>query len=240
MVLGALLALWSTPAFPVGFELAWNACFGQSGAVGLATSPCSQDTGSQDLFASFKPPPVVNQLEGIEVFIDYHVEGSSLPCWWNFAAGQLRNSQLIALHVSPTDANGAPLVACDNHYFLDRGALGGGGMVVTGAFLGQLKGIAAIPAGTGLPVAANAQQYGIGFRILNGNTIPPGTCNGCASDVCFVLTRINLTSAGVPDVVLQSPHPGSDFFALWQSNAWQLCSTPVRQNTWGQIKGIYR
>jgi hypothetical protein len=240
LVAGALLAMWPTPAFAVGVELAWNACFSKPGAVGLATSACGENLGSQSLFASFVPPAGVDRLEGIEVFIDYQVEGSALPCWWNFAIGQLRRDQLTLLHVSPTDVNGDPLIECDNHYFLDNGALGGGGMIVTGANRGQLKGLAAIPAGTGLPVAAEAQQYGIGFRISNGSTTPPGTCDGCAADVCFVLNTINLTSSGVPNVVMQSPHTGSDNFVLWQTTAWEICFTPVRQNTWGEIKSLYR
>lgn len=243
LVAGAMLALWSTPSFPVGVELAWNACFGKPGAVGLATFDCGENTGSQSLFASFVPPPGVNKLEGIEVFIDYHVEGSGLTGWWDFRIGQLRSDQLAPLYISPTDANGDPIVACDNHYFLDNGASGGGGMVAGGFWGpsgGQLKSIAAIAAGTGLPVAEGAQQYAAGFRISNGSTVPPGTCDGCSNDVCFFVYSIHLTSFGLPDVILQSPHPGSDFMILWQSNAWQLCSTPVRLNTWGQIKGIYR
>ena len=241
LVAGALLTLTSAPAHPVGIELAWNACFGKPGATSFATSSCVENTGSQSLIASFSPPAGVDRLEGIEVLIDYQVDAPTLPCWWNFASGQLRSNQLIPLHVSPTDENGAPLIPCDNHYFLENGASGGGGMVVTGASRGQLRGIAAIMAGTGLPVAAEAQQYAAGFRILNGNTMPPGTCDGCANIACFVVQTINLSTFGFPDVVLQSPQPGSQQVAIWRFNQWLNCyPTPVLQSTWGSIKSIYR
>lgn len=241
LVAGALLALMSPPAHAAGLELAWNACYGQAGAAVLRTSGCDTNDGAQSLFASFRPPGGVTRLEGIEVFIDFSVKASSLPCWWNLAAGQPRVSQLTPLHVSPTDANGVPLVACDNHYFLDRGAGGGGGMVVTGQARGQLRGIAAIAAGTGEPVAADAQQYAVGFRIANGSTMPPGTCDGCANAVCLAVYTINLTSFGLPNVVLQSPHPGSQYWVNWQRDDLPPgCHVPVLQHTWGQIKGIYR
>lgn len=235
----ALLALTPARASPVGIELAWNACFGRGGAQGMVASSCDADTGSQSMFASFWPPAGVDRLEGVEVFIDYQVPGGYLPCWWNFSVGQTRRVNLIPLHVSPTDANGVPLIPCDNHYFLNAGADGGGGMIVTGADRGQLKGIAAIAAGTGLPVTANAQQYGVGFRITNGNTTS-GTCAGCQQRACFALNTINLTSLGVQNVVMQSPHPGSEYFIAWQPGNPYLCFTPVQSRTWGAIKSIYR
>ena len=248
MMAGAFVALAQAPAFAEGFELAWNACFGQPGAVGSIQSNCDANTGSQTLFASFRPPAIA-KLEGIEVFVDFQLSSpgfcpllhvppptEALPCWWNFALGQPRRDQLVTLHVSPTDANGVPQVPCDNHYFLDRGALGGGFMLVTGLGRGQLKGIAAIADGTGLPVAADAQQYGCGFRILNGGTVPLGTCDGCTANLCFVLNSINLTSStGIPGVMLQATNPGSE---SWVS--WRPLATPTLQNTWGQIKGLYR
>jgi hypothetical protein len=247
-VAGALLALTAPPASAVGFELAWNTCYGQPGAVGSVQSTCDANTGSQTLVVSFMPPDIA-KLEGVEVFVDFqlsppgfcallHVPDPSvaLPCWWNFANGELRRDQLAVLHVSPTDANGNPEVACGNHYFLDRGAAGGGGMIVTGLGRGQFKGIAAIADGTGLPVAADAQQYACGFRILNGSTMPLGTCEGCTANLCFVLNTINLTSStGIPSVTLQIPHPGSE---NWVS--WRPLATPTLQHTWGQIKSLYR
>lgn len=236
---GALLALWSTPSFSVGVELAWNACYGQSGAATALTSNCDSNKGSQIMVASFRPPAGVLKLEGIEVFIDFRVAGSTLPCWWNLAYGQLRQPQLVPLHVSPTDVNGAPLIPCDNHYFLDAGAAGGGGMIFTGANGGQLKGIGAIAAGTGLPVQADAQQYGIGFRIMNGGTTD-GTCAGCLPHACFYLNTINLTALGVQSIVMQSPHPGSENLVTWQPGTPDLCYTSLQSRTWGQIKSIYR
>lgn len=134
------------------------------------------------------------------------------------------------MHTSPTDANGTPVIACDHHYFVGMGASGGGGMIVTGTDRGQLKAIAAIAAGTGLPVAAEAQQYGCGFRITNGNTTD-GTCSGCLLHACFVLNTINLTSLGIPNVVMQSPHPGSESYITWQAGAPYFCFVPVRSHT---------
>lgn len=242
LMAGALLAMTSTVALASGVELAWNGCFGQAGTALTRTSACASNTGAQAMYASFRPPAGVNALEGEDVFIDYQVPGGPLPCWWNFSAGQSRATALVILATSPTDANGAPTVLCDNHYFLDNGAVGGGGMVVTGADRGQLKAIAGIGAGTGLPVAADGQQYGIGFRMTNALTTGTG-CLGCLQAACFVLNTINLTSVGVPDVVLQSPHPGSTNFVTWQGDAAGTnCpgATPTRNATWGSVKSLYR
>lgn len=243
LMAGALLAMTATFASASGLELAWNQCFGQLGAASMRTSACTVNTGNQAMYASFRPPAGVNQLEGAEIFIDYQVAGGSLPCWWNLSAGQTRTPALVPLHVSPTDANGVPLIACDNHYFLDNIASGGGGMVVTGVDRGQLKGIVAIQAGTGTAVAANAQQYGCGFRITNATTTG-GTCPGCLSQACFVLNTINLALApGTPALALQAPHPGSENWISWQGSSAQTgCpgATPTRNATWGSVKSLYR
>lgn len=84
---GAMLALWSTPSFPAGVELAWNACHGQGGAQSLMLSNCDTDAGSQSMIASFRPPAGVDRLEGVEVFIDFRVAGAAMPCWWNLSVG---------------------------------------------------------------------------------------------------------------------------------------------------------
>lgn len=242
LMAGALLAMTATFAQASGVELAWNHCFGQAGAASLKTNACNVTNGGQSMYASFRPPAGIAKLEGIEVFIDYQVTGGVLPCWWNFAVAQTRNLALVVQQTSPTDANsGLPVILCDNHYFLNNLAGGGGGGIVTGVDRGQLKGLAAIGAGSGLPVVADAQQYGIGFRITNASTGPG--CVGCTEQACFVLNTINLTSFGVPNVVLQSPHPGSDNWVTWQGNAAATgCpgATPTRNATWGSVKSLYR
>jgi hypothetical protein len=241
LMAGALLAMTATLASASGVELAWTQCYGQAGAVSMRTSTCAVTTGQQAMYASFRPPPGVNALEGIDVFIDYQVQGGAVPCWWNFSVGATRNLNLVVLTPTPTDINGDPTVLCGAHYFLANNASGGGGMIVTGADRGQLKGIEGIAAGSGQPVPADVQQYGIGFRITNANT--GAGCPGCLSAACFVLNTINLTSAGLPDVKLQSPHPGSDNWVTWQQNAAGTgCpgATPTRNATWGSVKSLYR
>lgn len=241
LMAGALLAMTATFANAAGLELAWNQCFGQAGAASLRTSACNSNTGQQAMYASFRPPPGQNQLEGLDVFVDFQTSGGSLDCWWDMSIGNpTRNSALVSLHVSPADANGVPLITCDNHYFLDAGASGGGGMVVTAADRGQMKGFTAIAAGTGQPVAAEAQQYGFGFRITNANTL---SCTGCQRSACFVLNTINMTSVGVPPTVIQSPHPGSENWVTFNGDgASTNCpgSTPTRNATWGSLKSLYR
>jgi len=244
LMAGALLAMTATFAQASGVELAWNSCYGQLGSASLKTNACAVTTGGQNMYASFRPPAGILKLEGIEVFIDYQVAGGVLPCWWNFSSvpPQPRTLALVTQHVSPADGNGVPTTPCDNHYFLDNLAGGGGGGIVTGVDRGQLKGLAAIGAGSGLPVAADAQQYGIGFRITNA-LATGGTCLGCLQQACFVLNTINLTSFGVPNVVLQAPHPGSENFVTYQGNAAATgCpgATPTRNATWGSVKSLYR
>lgn len=245
LMAGALLPVTFAPALSSGIELAWDHCYGQFGALSMRTSACTTNSGSQTMIASFRPPAGVNALEGVEVFIDYQVLGGVLPCWWNFAVSQPRNDQLTPLPVSPTDVNGNPRVLCDNHYFLGRGASGGGTMTVMGADWGRLRGIASIPAGTGMPVVADAQYYGVGFRISNG--LSTGGCPGCLQAACIHLRLIQLYSIGQPDVVMQSPHPGSENWITWQANAAATACPgahvpplPVLPRTWGAVKSIYR
>jgi len=245
----AMGALTSMVAFSSGLELAWNHCFGQAGAQTMRTSACAVNTGSQTMIASFRPSAGIARLEGVEVYIDYQTSGGTLWCWWNFAAGQLRHAELTPLPVSPTQANGSPLVLCDNHYFLGRSATGGGWMTVTGPDRGDLRGVTIIPAGTGQSVPEDAQQFGFGFRISNGNTVPAAGCPGCLSLACIMLNMIRLYSPGLPDVVLLAPHPGSENWITWQGDAATASCpgtgpppppVPALQRTWGGIKSLYR
>jgi len=240
LMAGALLAMTATYSHAVGLELAWDACFGQAGALSIRTQACTSNSGGQAMYSSFKPPAGIAKLEGLEAFIDFQVSGGAMPCWWNMTAGNaLRANALQVQAISPT-VNFAPSVPCANHYFYDNGGSGGGGMIVTGVDRGQLKGLVAIGAGAGLPVAADAQQYGIGFVILQTNTL---TCTGCLNSACLVLNTINLTSLGLPNVVLQSPSPGSENWITWQADAGTTgCpgATPTRNATWGSVKSLYR
>src|SRR6266850_1493703 len=57
LMAGALLALTSTVAMSAtGVDLAWNACFGQVGALPSRASTCASNTGNQAMYASFNPP----------------------------------------------------------------------------------------------------------------------------------------------------------------------------------------
>lgn len=238
-----LLAVMASPAFSSGVELAWNHCFGQAGAVGMRTSACAVNTGAQSLIASFRPPAGPNVFIAVEAYVDYQVSGGVLPCWWNFSTGQIRQNQLVTMAVSPVDANGAPAFTCDNHYFLDHGGVGGGGMIVTpGVDRGQLRGVVAIPLAAAESIPAEAQQYGIGFRIANGSTVPETTCPGCSQSVCMILNRVKLVSSDQTEVVLNSAHPGSENLITWQtaSPGGPCAPTPVAPTTWGAIKSIYR
>ncbi len=238
LMASVLLAMTSTLAFAEGVDLAWNACINQAGASDLKTSTCLVNTGGQAMYVSFNPPAGIQKLEGIEVFVDYQVAGGALTCWWDYSLGQTRNAALVTQHPTPADANGAPLIACGNHYFLENASSGGGGMVVTGADRGQLKGIGAISAGSGLPVAADAQQFGMGFRFTNTGTT---TCLGCLQAACFVVNTVNLTSLNLPNVVLTSPNVRN--YVTWQGNAAGTnCpgATPARNSTWGSLKALYR
>lgn len=237
LLAGALLALTSSVALAAtGVDLAWNQCSGQTGAAATRSSTCASNTGSQALYASFNPPAGIVKLEGAEIFVDYQVAGGTLDCWWNFAAGQTRNTALAALGLPPTDANGAPVILCGNYYFFNGSSpAGGGGMIVTSPDRGQLKGIVAVAANSGGPVPAGAQQYACGFRFTNALTT---TCAGCNRAAVFVLNIINLTQPGVPNVVLTSPATAN--CATWQDPAGNCGATPARNKTWGSVKALYR
>lgn len=211
-----LLALTSTLARGApGVALAWNSCWGQASFSPTKSFYCGSGVGGHSLFASFNPPPGIDHLEGAEIVIDYTDNQTSFwfPCWWNFSSGAPRNGALRAWPVPPVDATtGDPLVACgtsphtrteDGYYFLVRGGAGGGGGTVPEGHSAQLRGMVAIPAGTGGPVTPDVQQYAFGFRIANSNLDPD--CQGCITWVTLTLARITLIQPGAPNTVITNP-----------------------------------
>jgi hypothetical protein len=235
----AATATWAAP----GVDLAWNQCRGKAGAVTSRTSACTSTAGTQVLYASVNPPSGINELEGEEIYIDYMEQGGSLSCWWNFSSGTPRAGALTALFLPNPDGNGDATVLCgsctaapctpnpnDGYYFLAHGASGGGGGIVTGPDTGQLKGIVAIQAGTGVAVPADVQQYACGFRITNALT--GAGCAGCNNGVTLVLARVTLTQPGVPNVDVTNANVGNS--VTWNGG------TPTRKATWGAVKALYR
>jgi hypothetical protein len=228
-----------------GVNLSWNDC----GASGVAdrTFACTSNTGTNAVVASVVPPVTKARFVGIDVIIDLISQTSPLPDWWRLDAGTgCRNTSLsFGTDFSGTPSGGA---ACTDYFQ----AQGGGGISAYTAefaepgdppFPNRARILAFWALATEGQLDAGTEYYMFRMAINNAKSTGTGSCVGCADPVCIVLNLIRLAQpAGAVggDTETFGPAPGGRDFVTWQGAGANCAAVPVKNQTWGQVKALYR
>ena len=218
--------------------LTWDQC----GAAGTPTKTfdCDDNTPTHQLYLAFSLGQALDDVVGIEAVVDIQHSAEVMPDWWRLGVGGCRQGEL--------DANGAAPVGECADFWLGEATDHG----IQGYTVGQPRGapnqarikvaLALLP---GSARSLNANDVYFAARILLGTdrTTSTGACEGCSGAACLVLNSIILRRLpGAPggDRFIQTASSAGNL-AVWQPGGGALCGTvPVRRNTWGQIKAIYR
>jgi hypothetical protein len=215
--------------------LGWNNCPGGLTTARVAQSPCTSDAGSQDLLCAFQVAGPVDSVLGVEVVVDLQHSDASLPDWWRADVGGCRAGAISAqFDFGPT--------TCANFLGNASGLLQDYTVARPhgGANQAELRAAASVLPGFGYASLDPALVYGAArIRISNTRTT---TCTGCGGSACLVLNSVRIVrqpGAIGGDLLVTAPAPADGSWASWQATA-DCSAVPVRNTTWGHLKGLYR
>lgn len=191
------------------------------------------------MVGSYLAPAGTQDVVAIAGYVDLINTTPALENWWKFGTGNCRPGAFSA----STDFTGGPFTCID--FFqgqattLSNSAIDGAGR---GPNTVRLRVLAAIV--TGDTLMTGQEYYGFKMNISNTLSTGAGACSGCLTPTCIVLNEITVEQPAVfnQDFVLTGAPVGGRDYITWQgSSAIASCATvPVRNRTWGQIKGMYR
>jgi hypothetical protein len=235
--LAAALALTlATPAARAGgINLSWDDC----GAFGSAvkTSACLSNSGLSRLVGSAIAPVPMSQLVSQLSVVEIQTTAATLSDWWQMRSTGCRSSVLVA----SGNFGYEPLNCVDpwqgTAYWGIDYAPGYGG-----ANRARLRTTCAVVE----PVVADGvnEMYLWVAVIYNRKTVGVGSCAGCTDGACFIYTDQILTQPiGVGDYDINNPILRRH--VVWQANGLDVpggCDgmVPVKNNSWGAIKSLYR
>jgi len=239
----AALVLSVSPAFAYGgVNFAWGTdCWSES-SVQNRSFACDVNTGTELATASFAPSADLPDFNGIVAKVEICSVNAALPAWWQLWNAGACRSMLIS---ASTDFLAVPAGSCPDPW---HGlALGGIATYQTALFppssgpvpaynRALIKLAFALPAPEAL--AADVEYAGFHLAISHAKTVGDGACAGCSAPAALALAEIQLWGQTQMQML---GNPLSNQFLGWNGGSWWDCwPTPVRNSTWGQIKGMYR
>ena len=218
-----------------GLMVSWGSC--TSGST-LRTSACNSNTGTHDIVAGIVAPAGLTAVTGAIGIIDLCLGGVPLPPWWQLGSGGCRPAALSAVSA---DLDSPRICA---NYWGDRGT------TVVNYQVGYsgwdsariLVYISIDPQHAG-PLNPDYLYHMFRVRIDRSNTTGTDACYGCFFPACIVLNEIQLlqpegTPGGSPRIT--QPLDGINYL-MWQGNVGGCpYVVPTKNQTWGQIKSLYR
>ncbi len=238
----ALLGAAQLPAYAAGANLTWNACASEGGAANKDFA-CNSNAGTNVLYASFVLATDQPLCTGIEATVEVSASTDSLPSWWQlFNVGSCRRTSLSASFDFSNDSG----TSCTDMW---QGAgVGGLGAYHTywttprvpsgAANQASIRLGAAVPITSPLQLTSGIEYYAFKLMVNNAKSTGAGSCSGCATPGCILLSELN---------VVQSDNQHEALTEAQTSNrvTWQAAATcpgaMARQNiTWGQVRSVMR
>src|SRR5215471_2050946 len=234
----ACLAL-APAAHAAGVSLRWDTCYG-NGGVQNKNFACDTNTGGGVLVCSFALGADMHQVAGGEITLDLGAAGGTLPSWWQMF--QVNTCRRTSISV----AFAAPVSCADWAGGLAAGGIGVYNIGYRGPNTARVRIAEAVPANNFKDLVAGQEYYSCDLTIDYQKTVGTGSCAGCSTPACLVLTSINLTTPVVENNrLLTGPANGVDSnWATWQGGGGVVvggqagcpAATPTAKSTWGAVK----
>lgn len=235
----ALTAAWSGPAAPSeGLFLSWNDCPPAPGSASNLDALCQVNVSGQALVVAFTLAQAIDDVVAVEITIDVQHAQDPMPPWWRFAPGGCREGALSAR----SEFTGSTCV----DFWQGHGTSSPPVTYEIGQPRGQMSQariVVAIARAPTEPVRLEAgpMYYAAEIEISNERT---SLCSGCAAGACLVLNSLNIGRLpGAPggDYFVQQAGSGNANWATWQGGGGASCmAVPVRRQSWGRLKSLYR
>jgi hypothetical protein len=178
---------------------------------------------------------------GVEVTMDFQAQADSLPAWWQFFNAGACRSSALTVNFSFSDA---PATACTDPWS-GQGIGGlagyytywtpGSGLAANAS---QLRFGAAVPSTSPISLTAGTEYYCFNLRMSVIKTVGSGSCAGCSTPVCIVLSKISAVQNDGTQEDLTTAITSN--ILSWQSGAACSGATIPQNITWGQIRSVLR
>ncbi len=224
---------------PGGINFSWDDCW-LAGGVAAKNFACTSNSGNSVMVGSFAPSIDQPLFVGVEVVVDLQSDTAVLPDWWQFFnLGTCRATALSATF----DFSVLPGSCADPFGQPGQGGMAGycgvGANCVdarTDPSQSRIKAAGAIASEAAL--TAGTEYYGVRFAMTNTKTVGTGSCAGCATGVTLILNEIK--SAEFNGQYVRNYNPIANQCITWNSGTVPCASLPARNQTWGQVKSLYR
>jgi len=246
VVAGALAVLCAADASAApGLDMAWGGCPLDPANPSNLSDLCTDSSAPSKYFwLSFKAPAGITRFYGEEFGVDVQTDLPVLPDWWHLEAANpglgvpagCRDGD----YAFASTRNGASTASCTDYW----GPTNATGETVWlpgtgGENRTRMVGTFGLPGRSATAITADVEYYvGSGFITMDHADLDPSTthCNGCLVGTTLVFNYL---------LVSQPPGtPGGDIL-ITTANVrnvitWQRGPVPVRRQTWGRIKSLYR
>lgn len=194
------------------------------------------------MFCAFQMPQATGpDVLGLIAVIDLQHSAPALPDWWQLAkSGACRSGNLSASADFTQNSECADPwngdAVSEVQAFRPGEPRGGANQVRIVAVCGVVPELAR-------SLDATSLYYALKLVIRNALTTGPARCAGCAQPACLVLNSIEVKrTTGAPggDLFITMPGPNNGNWALWRGGGPDCTMVPVKNVTWGRVKGIYR
>jgi hypothetical protein len=235
--IACILAAAISPAIAhaaADINIAWNECILGAGNAANLNFACNVNTGTERMYASFRPPANSDQFRGLVGTVLVTFDDSTVPSWWHFESTGCRAGHLGTIQ----DFTAGPFGCTDVWESFASAAsvidIGFGSPNVM-----RVRSIVAVAPTLPLTIDTAHEYYAYALQFNNTKTTGTGLCDGCATGVCIVLTQMELDYADNSFTIVSD---GAQRFITWQGGGSIPCpgATPTRNRSWGMIKTLYR
>ncbi|MEO5618820.1 MAG: hypothetical protein ABIS67_13720 [Candidatus Eisenbacteria bacterium] len=234
------MSLLASSAFAQGLNLSWNDC----GSFGTEQRnfACGVNTGVNTMYCSAVTGVVMPQLNGMAGVLHLQVNQALISDWWKIGGtGVAPNCR--AGTAMTADFSFIANVNCVDPW---QGAAAGGLNYehgFNGANRARIRTVCAI-AGS-IAINGTDEHYFLKVTVNNSRSTGTGACAGCSDGACIVFNSLLVTQpAGVGDFLIINPLARRH--VLWQPGGSTIgglgcpAQVPTRDQTWGQVKSLYR
>jgi len=243
LLLSATLLVLAVPAMAGGINFAWGSGCWWDNPVSLKMFACDTNSGSAAFTGSFATSHDFLTFAGMVAVVDLQTDATTLPAWWDlYNGGACRQASLF----SSADFTAAPGGCVDP--WLGQ-AQGGIAAYQTAAYPPPLPLNAPAANRARLKVAYVLTEpalvvSGIEYYAFRGTmnflkTVGTPSCEGCLVPATLVLNQIEPRNlVGYPELI---SNPIANTCLSWQAAGSTPCgAVPSRNQTWGQVKTLYR
>ena len=239
LLVALFVAASVTVASAAGINVSWgNTCWSDAGHASSLTWACNSNsfTGVR-MTCSYAVAVSKTNMVATDLYMEGATNdvGTAVPDWWKLGDSECRTSSSVVVLSADGSLGGG---ACQD---LWGGAGAGGiGLYSDEGNRTHINATWAVP--DPIAIDAGVETFAATFRIATTKTTGTGACAGCDVPLTWALNYIQVAYQGEStSEVLDQVLPSGNQCVTWQGGAAPCARPlPVRNQTWGQIKSLYR